>query len=206
MVWLEQGRIATEGEAMEVVKAYERFIRGMDEARLQRKNAAARAASAMAAVPAAGGGRAHSAWPGLGELRIASFEITDGAGKARATFDLGEVLEYEVAIAPFEGLPRPCTVAVNTYLLDGKQVLLDWSPSFLAPPAGARIKLRYEPIMLGNGEYVVSVGLYRTLDMNDTSTAQYYDLWDRSFQFKVVTPFAQDYSVCKVPSRWILPQ
>jgi lipopolysaccharide transport system ATP-binding protein len=205
VVWLEKGRIAMEGEAMEVVKAYERFIREMDEARLQRKNAGARAA-ASAAAPAAAGGRSHSAWPGLGDLRIASFEITDGAGASRATFDSGEALEYEVTIAPFEGPPRPCIVAINTYLLDGKQVLLDWSPSFAVPSAGATVSLRYDPLVLGNGEYVVSVGLYRTLDMNDTSTAQYYDLWDRSFQFKVATPFAQDLSVCKPPSRWSLPQ
>ena len=39
-IWLEQGEIAMEGETLEVVKSYERFIRELDEARLQRRNAA----------------------------------------------------------------------------------------------------------------------------------------------------------------------
>ncbi|MGH8764396.1 MAG: hypothetical protein ACRET8_01650, partial [Burkholderiales bacterium] len=80
--------------------------------------------------------------------------------------------------------------------------LQDWSPDYQVPAAGAQVDLRYAPLMLGNGEYVVSVALFRRLDMRDTNTAIKYDLWDRSFQFKMVTPYAMDQSLLKPPAEW----
>jgi lipopolysaccharide transport system ATP-binding protein len=200
-VWLEQGAIAMQGETLEVVKAYEKFIRGMDDARLQRRNAAV-LASRQAAPEAP---RSLSAWSGVEGLRIASFRIADREGRERAVFESGDTLEYEVVISGGEGGPRPCIVAINTYLLGGALVLLDWSPAFEVAGEGRTVKLRYQPLMLGNGEYVVSIGLYKVLDMADLSSAQYYDLWDRSFQFKVRTPYPLDASLCKAPGRWTVP-
>jgi lipopolysaccharide transport system ATP-binding protein len=237
-IWLEQGQVLMEGEALEVVKAYEQFIRQLEDERLKRRNQDAVSSGALeqatcvtpvggdnrgipetasASVVSIQGAAEHEAylergatyvarqvsrWPGLGKLGLRSFRILDGQGNERAVFSSRETLVYEVEVANVSGASLPCIVAINTYLLDGKQVLLDWSAKFDVPASGSRVSLKYAPLYLGNGEYVVSIGLYRVLDMLDTSTAEYYDLWDRSFQFKVVTRYPLDASVLKPPSSW----
>lgn len=198
-VWLEQGSIAMEGKTLEVIKAYERFIRTLDEDRLNRRNA-----GALLQKPRPEAGPAVSVWPGIEGPKISAFRTLGRDGKPRVVFESGERLEYEISING-AATPASCIVAVNTYLLDGKQVMLDWSPRFNVPSEGGTVRLRYDPLVLGNGEYVVSVGLYKTLDMLDTSTAEYFDLWDRSFQFRVVTAYSLDQSLCKAPAAWRLP-
>ena len=52
---------------------------------------------------------------------------------------------------------------------------------------GDRIELRLDlgPLMLGNGAYLLSVGLYRELDVGNTQSSTLYDYFDRSFEFAV---------------------
>lgn len=202
-IWLDEGRVVMDGESLEVVKAYERFIRELDDARLREKNrGAATRGRRIGAVESSI--RAVSTWPGVRGLKIREFSIEDASGAERAVFDTGDELTYRVRVESEDGLAHSCVVAINTYLLDGRQVMLDWSEPLSIGSAGATVRLRYRPLLLGNGEYVVSVALYKTLDMQDTTSAVYYDLWDRSFQFKVVNDFPQDHSVCKAPSEWLV--
>lgn len=218
-LWLENGRITMDGETLEVVKAYERFIRDLDEAHLRRVNSLALSKLQSAPPVPAGVGltatvpsqdsadnsatsRAVSRWAGSEELNLRSFRILNAVGGEQAVFDSGDTLLYEIEIENRKGSSLPCYVAINTYLLDGKQVLLDWSQCVHVPTEGCKVTLRYAPLMLGNGEYVVSIALYETLDMHDVNSARRYDLWDRSFQFAVRTPFPLDLSVCKPPHSW----
>ena len=52
---------------------------------------------------------------------------------------------------------------------------------------GDRIELRLDlgPLMLGNGPYLLTVCLYRELDVGNTLSSTFYDILDRSFEFAV---------------------
>ena len=52
---------------------------------------------------------------------------------------------------------------------------------------GDRIQARLDfgPLQLGDGSYLLSVGLYKALSLNDTMSSEAYDLFDRSFEFSV---------------------
>jgi hypothetical protein len=203
-----------EGDALDVVKSYEAFIRTLDEERIKRENQKRLLeitnGPAVQCRPSSIPLRKHadnkvSRWPGVPGIKLRAFGIQDGSGTEAAVLDSGKTLEYVAEVVNEDSVPREFLVAINTYTLDGKQVLLDWSERLECPPAGtAKVRLRYEPLMLGNGDYVVSIGVYKQLDMTDTSTAIYYDLWDRSFQFKVLTTYPLDHSICKSPARWHL--
>jgi hypothetical protein len=52
---------------------------------------------------------------------------------------------------------------------------------------GDRLELRLDfgPLLLGNGTYLLSVGLYQDLDIGNTLSSTLYDYFDRSFEFVV---------------------
>jgi len=62
--------------------------------------------------------------------------------------------------------------------------------------------LNYEKLLLGNGKYVFSAAVYKNLDLNNLSTATYYDLLSRSFEFRVRNIYEDDASIIVHPCTW----
>jgi hypothetical protein len=52
---------------------------------------------------------------------------------------------------------------------------------------GDRVDLRLDlgPLLLGDGTYLLSVGLYQELDVRNNLSSTLYDYFDRSFEFVV---------------------
>ena len=220
-IWLEEGRVAEDGEVLEVVKAYDAFIRNLEEQRLRGENARAseradRLQERSACAPDTSGAldgrtanelvrRAISRWPGVPGLKIRALHLLDAAGRESPVVNSGAPAALAVDARAESGGDFPCIVAFNVYTLDGRLVLLHCSEprTFrLAPAQTIRARLHYPRLLLGNGDYVASVGLYRKLDLANPGSAEFYDLWDRSYQFRVYTDQPADSSLLQPPCSW----
>ena len=127
-----------------------------------------------------------SRWPGEGSLRIDKVELLDDEETETALLHAGKPMRLRLHVtAERAGLFSAIPVAV-IYRLDGVLVTSHTgSPLPLELGASERctLELDFGPLNLGNGQYVFSVALYRTLSHLDGSEA--YDLIDRSYEFEV---------------------
>jgi lipopolysaccharide transport system ATP-binding protein len=146
-----------------------------------------------------------SRWQGEGGLRITHVRLTEAGGIERAVFSPGETLRLEISFEAtrsggFEVIP----VAV-LYRLDGLLVsryVGAKTTLALAAGEGRCATLAVDPLRLGNGYYVFTVALYRTLDLHNLVEARFYDLLDRSYEFGVEgTPPMLD-GVFHEPGAW----
>jgi len=215
-VWIDQGKIVEQGDALEVVKAYDAYLRSLDERRLQAEN---KKREDKRVKQTAGNGRALtqsraaqqaeqrslSRWPGQHGIKIKGVELIDERGKPAWVAEAGSELIFRIRFYAEETAEYECRFVVLLYTLDGRPLSLHCSDTqrfTLGKGEDRCITLHYDNLMLGNGEYVFSVAAYRKLDMHDTSTAEVFDLLDRSYQFKVFSKYPLDPSVFYHPARW----
>ena len=64
------------------------------------------------------------------------------------------------------------------------------------------VSLLLDSVNLGNGHYVMSVGLHRSFDETILAPPDVYDLIDRSVEFQVAGGPPSIGSIFKHPSRW----
>ena len=135
--------------------------------------------------------------------------LKDGAGKgwksSAADAAHGDHVEFKITYSAESDGDYECRFVLYIFALDGRPLTLhvsDWYRFSMKSQSSATISLTYDRLLLGNGEYVVSVAIYKHLDMNDLSTARTFDLLDKSFQFKVFTEFPQDDSIFLPPATW----
>lgn len=144
-----------------------------------------------------------SRWPGEGSLLIENVRLIGAEGQERAVFEPGERLAAVIEVVARRGGSYPVIPAAVLYRDDG--ILVSNHPGDqveMTVEEGEQMtfELVLDPLNLGDGEYVVSVGLFRTLSAVDASES--YDLVDRSFGFRVTgnPPFRN--GVFTHPSRW----
>ena len=202
-IWIEEGRVVRDGEALEVVKDYEAHVRELEN-RLRARQPAARDGAADAQHPS---GRRVSRWRGLPGLRLEALRLLDAAGRESYVIASGDEVTLEATFSAERAGAHPWIAAFNVYTTSGVPVLAEHSRAGVldaAPGTRARARLNLRPCLLGNGEYVVSIGIYSRLDLDRLEEAEYYDLWDRSLEFRVHTPHAADPSLFKPPVSWDL--
>jgi lipopolysaccharide transport system ATP-binding protein len=212
-IWMERGRIMMRGTSLEVVKAYERHIRELDNVRLKTENrrpgsSGFNGGKQVVPEPDAGapiGQKGVSRWPGEGSLAIERAELLDGDGQERALFEAGTALTLSMSftartsgaftVLPVAVLYRLDGIAVSTHI--GKPVLLNMR-------AGEKQKARldYGVVRLGDGEYVFSVALYRKLF--HLESPEIYDLIDRSYRFKVVGNAPLEVGIMQHSAEWTI--
>ena len=56
--------------------------------------------------------------------------------------------------------------------------------------------------MLGNGTYLLSLGLYERLDVDDIEPSSFYDYYDRSFEFTVTGSPRLHNELVRHPGQW----
>jgi lipopolysaccharide transport system ATP-binding protein len=148
-----------------------------------------------------------SYWPGENSLRIATVSLTNAAGQECTVFNSGERLTLTVAFEAqrtdsYQVLP----VAV-IYRLDGVNIstqMGEWVTAHLEPGTSHRASVTLDDLNLGNGNYLVSIALYKSFDPDLHESPVVYDWVDRSIEFQVVgTPIAIT-SVFQHPSVWRL--
>jgi lipopolysaccharide transport system ATP-binding protein len=129
-----------------------------------------------------------SRWPGVEGLAIRRVQTVGGNDSERAVFRVHEPFSVVVdAIATASG-EFPLMPAALVFRLDGIVATRHVGErEVLRLEKGDRIELRLDlgPLLLGNGAYLLSVGLYQELDIGNTLSSTLYDYFDRSFEFAV---------------------
>jgi lipopolysaccharide transport system ATP-binding protein len=146
-----------------------------------------------------------SRWPGAHGLLMDRVRMVDAGGQERALFRVGHRVSVVVdavaeAAGRFSLIPaalifRADGIIVTRHVGDELELDLD---------EGDRIEARLDlgPLQLGNGTYLLSVGLYKELDVNNTLSSEIYDYFDRSFEFTVAgNPPLHD-EVFRHPGEW----
>jgi hypothetical protein len=79
----------------------------------------------------------------------------------------------------------------------GEPAVLD-----LAAGEAARFELELSPLLIGNGRYTVSAGLYRTLSVHDTLHSEIFDYVDRSCELAIygMPPLHDELAI--TPGKW----
>ncbi len=147
-----------------------------------------------------------SRWPSMEPgLKISDIRVLTDFGEIINQVVTNQALNIEVSIlAEAEGKYDVYYVIV-LFTEDGRWLTRHVSPlQQLALNEGesTSIQLQYERVLLGNGKYMFSAAIYNILDLNDLSTARYYDLLSRSFEFKVVSEYGDDASLFHHPAKW----
>jgi hypothetical protein len=129
-----------------------------------------------------------SRWPGVKGLAIRRVRMLGEKDVEQAVFRVHEPFAGVVeAVATASGT-FPLIPAALIYRLDGIAATRHLGErELLSLEEGDRLELRLDlgPLLLGNGAYLLTVGLYQELDIGNTHSSTLYDLFDRSFEFVV---------------------
>lgn len=148
-----------------------------------------------------------SRWPGEGSLRIIDVEIVDEDGKACSVFAYNSLFEIRVKFQPVKlGTYRFLPLAV-LYGINGTNISTqsgEWIELEMSPDKVYTAVCHLDHLNLGNGNYVISIALYKKFDLELLESPEAYDWIDRSVEFKVTgTPPAIS-SIFIHPSAWIV--
>jgi lipopolysaccharide transport system ATP-binding protein len=210
-IWLDQGQIVQSGQALEVVKAYEAYIRELDQERILKSNESKRKHAPKPDTPIQGEvqGLKTCRWKGLPGPKIHSVRVLNSEHKETVIFESGKPMLFELAISSEEAGTYSCKYHFYIYTLDGHRVAVHLSEEHRLDLSAGEIRkvyLRYKSVLLGNGDYVITAGIYKNLDMMNVETAEIYDLLDRSFQFKIFSKYKSDRSLFHHPASWELSE
>ena len=207
-IWLDQGKVVEEGPTLEVVKSYERYIKELDDKRLKLQNLMPQRPPVNEHTQEGDKPTSErlSRWPGLPGLKIEKVTLKGSEGEERFVYETGEAMHFEVDVKPELDQRMFFKLVIMTYSADGKCLTLHCTDEVASTGEIQKFGLTYDPIMLGGGDYVFSVALYKHLDPNDFSTAEVYDLIDRSYLFKIVAKQKTDPSQFLHPAKWVLPE
>jgi lipopolysaccharide transport system ATP-binding protein len=135
-----------------------------------------------------GGEERLSRWPGVEGLAIRRVQTVGKDDVEQTVFRVHEPFAVTVeAVATATG-SFPLVPAALVFRLDGIVATRHVGErELLRLEERDRIELRLDlgPLMLGNGTYLLSVGLYQDLDVRNTLSSTVYDYFDRSFEFVV---------------------
>jgi lipopolysaccharide transport system ATP-binding protein len=146
-----------------------------------------------------------SRWPGEGSLQIADVLLLDAQGREQAVFEAGNRMRVSLNVVAVRDGTYPLTAGATMYRTDGILVSNHvGGPWELSLSEGERVgvDLDFGRLNLGDGRYVFSIGLYRTL--SGTEASEVYDLLDRSYEFEVTGNAAFDNGIFSHPAEWTL--
>ncbi len=144
---------------------------------------------------------------GSGEIAITGFGFFDQEGVQRHTLISGEhafaVLSYEVHGTVCEPVP-----VIAIYRPDGTcamQVIASMSGQRFPELSGnGGIRVDFEPFYLGPGDYLVSIALFKELNLASSIEPDAHDLHDRCYALKVLAPLGIEVQIGTVnqPAVW----
>jgi lipopolysaccharide transport system ATP-binding protein len=146
-----------------------------------------------------------SRWSGAGGLSIAGVRIVDEDANDQAIFEVGGSLSVLVDIAAKEAGRYPLIPAAIVFRDDGVIVTKHIGDELLLDLAeGEHVEGRLEigPLMLGNGTYLISLGLYSRLDIDDVEPSEFYDYFDKSFEFQIIGNPRLHSELVRHPGSW----
>ena len=146
-----------------------------------------------------------SRWENAPGPRIVRFEILDADERPTANLNTEDPVSFVVELEAEEPAIYPCTICILAYTMDGKWLTRHLSTEYqldFIRHARHRVTLRYDRLMLGNGEYLLSVATYKVLDLDDLSTAEFYEILARSYRIQVRDADPADATLFHHPGIW----
>jgi lipopolysaccharide transport system ATP-binding protein len=129
-----------------------------------------------------------SRWPGVEGLAIRHVQTVAEGEAGQAVFRVHEPFAVVVDAVATESGTFPVVPAALVFRLDGIVATRHVGErELLRLDEGDRLEFRLDlgPLLLGDGTYLLSVGLYQDLDIGNTLSSTLYDYFDRSFEFVV---------------------
>ena len=128
---------------------------------------------------------------GSGEAHITGFSFLDADGERRHTLITGEEASAIIAFSAQGELLDPVAV-IAIYRPDGTcamQVVSNRDGTSFGTVAGRKLlRVSFAPLQLGPGDYIVSVALFKELNISISVEPQAYDLHDRCYALKMLPP------------------
>jgi lipopolysaccharide transport system ATP-binding protein len=231
-IWLECGEVIMEGKAIDLIKAYEAFSKRLEMEHLstvatqpspmiktkqssiiqskwlREKLLHEVLAQHSSQSDAMQKDMSISRWPGhVQGLKIDAVTLMNQEGAVVDIVSVGEQLDIVTRIKAEEAGRYDVYFTYLLFTEDGRWVSRHCSDKYtveLQKNECYSIQLRYKEVLLGQGKYIFSAAIYSVLDLNDLSTARYYDLLSRSFEFNVSGGYKDDQSIIHHPADWTL--
>ena len=150
-----------------------------------------------------------SRWVNDERLKIVSARLLGADGKSTKDFISKNPFTVEVTIEAQVPGDFDCWHVVLIYGEDGKPLVRNVSKKqFYSLREGERRKalVLYNELLLGEGEYHVSVAIYRYWNPDDRSASNWYEILNRSIKFKVYNQGEFNPSLFYHPHQWLLPE
>lgn len=147
-------------------------------------------------------------WVNDSRIRIFKARVLGPSGKPQFTFKSLESMRIEITVEASEDGTFDCWFVALLYSSDGKPVVRHVSKKAVCPlKSGQRTvaTIVYDELLLGTGEYHASVAVYRDWNPADRITPNWYEILNRSLEFRVSSGPEHDPSLFHHPSSWILP-
>jgi lipopolysaccharide transport system ATP-binding protein len=201
-IWLESGKIVMRGATTEVVKAYEKFSREHDQGWL-------RDLQQKAVKPVAGDSEqtSLSEWSDVAGLRIVDVAIEDDHGREQALFEIGGRCRIRVRVRADEDGHFPVVPVALVFRPDGLVMTRHiGSSETMHMTSGSEFEaiLDLGSLQLGNGDYLLSVGIWAHVDPQHVEPSSYYHNLDRSFKFRVIGNPVMNNELFVHPGSWRL--
>lgn len=222
-IWLDHGKVRMIGPANEVCIAYENAIREEQEMlairettkRLERAKVTGvpltKTASPIAAPAAGPSSETSSASPiknriwGSGEMKITKVAMLDHEGRDSRVFDTGRSLTIRIHYQVLCHLKAYPTFYALITRDDGVYVTRAFSDEpfidFGVIEQEGYIDIIFEPLLLGAGNYLLSVGIFPHED-GAVIRLNPYDFHDRIYAFSVKRAGRSIMTVFDHPVRW----
>lgn len=218
-IWIEQGQIARQGEVLQVIKDYEKFID--EKGRKQTIDANSNHNTENCeypCVPTIATEQQNnfiksileennfvSRWATIAGLKIKEVLFLGDKGKLKDNFRTGESLSIRLKFyAEHDDLYHFKAVIV-IFTEEGLWLarhISDTKVITLKKNQQAEINLEIDEVLYGNGTFILSVALYKNLDLDHMYDAEAYDLLSRSFKIKVVANRDDDSTIFYHPAKW----
>lgn len=138
-------------------------------------------------------------------LRIINSCLADENGKSVDTYVTGDKFTAEITIEAQEDGEYDCWYVLLIYGEDAKPLARHVSEKMTYQlKAGEKrsASVVYDQLLLGPGEYHASVAIYKDWNPDDRSSANWYEILNRSLVFKIFNNGPYDPSVFHHPNKW----
>jgi lipopolysaccharide transport system ATP-binding protein len=144
---------------------------------------------------------------GTGPIKINTFSFLDTSNKHRHTLVSGEPAKAVINYITAETVIDPVAV-IALYRHDGTcvlQVTSNRQGLKLGKVQGkGQICVSFDPLLLGPGEYVASIALFKDVNIASSHESDAYDLHDRCYELKVLPPLGVgiEIGIVNQPTTW----
>lgn len=209
-IWIENGEIVASGKSLDVVKAYEAYINRLSHHEKHHHCKETSKQQLQLMLRSILGNinlvdNALSQWVGSHGLKIDKIHLLDKNAVRKDVFFTLDPFTICFEYHAESSNEYNFTAVVVIFSEEGK-VITRFISSIqsvnLEQNEHKFIELYCESLLLGNGNYILSVALYKKLDLKNQTESEPYDLLSRCLKFSVISDDRLDPSIVYMPATW----